>query len=140
MDRRKQIKQELGERYVFERQLSVHEAKNLLRQDAKKISPQVVQSLTAGCVKIELCVYAQNGKPRLGYDVFVKDSPDSPEWICFDSPDVPGSFDEEEMFDVLDRVVEDNHLSYTECCFEKLYGKRIEKKTAKTTPDNRDRP
>jgi hypothetical protein len=140
VDRRKQIKQELGERYVFERQLSVREAKNLLRQDAKKISPQVVQSLTAGCVKIELCVYAQNGKPRLGYDVFVKDSPDSPEWICFDSPDDPGSFDEEEMFDVLDRVVEDDHLSYTECCFEKLYGKRIEKKTAKAAPGDRDRP
>ena len=115
---------------MFERQLSVHEAKNLLRQDPKEISPQVVQSLTAGCVKIELCVYAQNGKARLGYDVFVKDSPDSPEWICFDSPDDPGSFGEEEMFDVLDRVVEDNHLSYTECYFEKLYGKRIEKKTA----------
>ena len=130
MNRQKQIKQELGERYVFERLLSVREAKQLVTERNKNLFPQTVQSLTAGCVKIELCVYVRNGNPHLGYDVFVKDSPDSPEWICFDSPDDPGSFGEEEMFDVLDRVVRNNHLSYTECCFEKLCGKRIEKKTA----------
>ena len=116
MNRQKQIKQELGERYVFERLLSVREAKRLVTERNKNLFPQTVQSLTAGCVKIELCVYVRNGNPHLGYDVFVKDSPDSPEWICFDSPD--------------DRVVRNNHLSYTECCFEKLYGKMIEKKKA----------
>ena len=138
MNRIRQLKKELGEKYLFERLLPVREVKKLFEQDMGKFSPQVIQSLTAGCVKIELCVYAQNGKICLGYDVFVKDSPDSLEWICFDSPSDPGSFREEDMLAVLDRVVQENRLSYTECCFETLEGKRIEKKTATATAD-RDR-
>ncbi len=139
MNRIRQLKKELGEKYLFERLLSVREVKKLFEQDMGKFSAQVIQSMTAGCVKIELCVYAQNGKPCLGYDVFVKDCPDSSEWICYDSPNDPGSFREEDMLAVLDRVVQENRLSYTECCFEKLDGKIFEKKTAAATFGDRDR-
>ena len=128
MNRIRQLKKELGEKYLFERLLSVREVKKLFEQDMGKFSAQVIQSMTAGCVK-----------PCLGYDVFVKDCPDSSEWICYDSPNDPGSFREEDMLAVLDRVVQENRLSYTECCFEKLDGKIFEKKTAAATFGDRDR-
>lgn len=62
---------------------------------------------------------------QMGYDVFVKDDPNSPEWICYDSLDNAVSFKEADMLAVLDRVVEQNGLSYTKCCFEKLEGRQV---------------
>lgn len=85
----------------------------------------VVASLTAGCVKIEPVLYRRDGRLLLGYDVFVKDDSAAPEWIFYDSPEDEVILKQQEMLKVLDRIVSDNNLSYTECCFESLKGKDV---------------
>lgn len=60
-----------------------------------------------------------DGTLRLGYGVYVKDSPGSSEWICFDCPSDPASLKKQGVLAVLDRIVRENGLSYTECCFER---------------------
>ena len=82
-------------------------------------------SLTVGCVKIEATLFKSKEKLKLCYDVFVKDTPDSDEWICYENPPDTVKLKEAEMLLVLDRIVKENGLSYTECCFEKLDGKVI---------------
>ena len=128
MKRIKELKKELGSQYVFERLLSKRDVKQLIKLNPPQFEIQTVLSLTAGCVKIEMCLYPQNGKLMFGYDVFVKESLESPEWICYDSPNDAANFSEENMVSVLDRVVRENGLSYIECCFEKLNGKVVGKK------------
>ena len=134
--RMKELKKELGNGYVFERLLSERDVRRLMKLNPRPFEVQTVLSLTVGFVKIEMCIYPQNGKLALGYDVFVKDTPESSEWICYDSPDDPANFREEDMLSVLDRVVRENGLSYPECCFEKLNGKVIGKKKETEVQDN----
>ena len=59
--------------------------------------------------------------------MFAKDDPDAPEWVCYDSPDDVVQLDESVMFQVLDRIMMRDDLSYTECQFEQLDGKLIKK-------------
>lgn len=128
MKRINEIKNALGSRYVFIRYLAERDVRRLIKMNPVDFGMCTVQSLTAGCVKIEINLYRQNGKMSLGYDVFVKDDPESTEWICYDSPNDAVSFREDTMLWVLDRVVNDNGLSYTECCFDRLNGITADKK------------
>ena len=97
----------------------------LQRNPPKNFSETVVASLTVGCVKIEATLFKSKEKLKLCYDVFVKDTPDSDEWICYENPTDTVKLKEGDMLSVLDRIVSENGLSYTECCFEKLDGKVI---------------
>lgn len=67
-----------------------------------------------------------HGKYSLGYDLLVKDTPFSPDWICYENLPDPVRYDvrnlEREMFQVLDRAVKKYDLSFTECRFPKLDG------------------
>ena len=63
----------------------------------------------------------------LGYDVFVKDDPASPEWIFYNSLSEPVSLKETDMLRVLDRTAAEHGLSYTESCFDRLDGKSMKK-------------
>lgn len=131
MKRIRELKKELGEKYLFRRFLSDKEIQQLQKTNPAEFETQTVASLTAGCVKIECCVYMAKGGLQLGYDVFVKDEPDSADWIFYDSPNVSVSTKEVDMLAVLNQVVERNGLSYTECCFEKLDGKIVLKNIKK---------
>ena len=133
MKRIDELKKLLGNRYAFRLLLSAREVRKLQKENPPDFEMQTAAVLVAGCVKIEITLYRQNGKIQTGYNVFVKDDPESSEWICYDSPDDAVSFRESDMFSVLDRVVVQNDLSYTKCCFEKLEGKIIkaEKKANK---------
>ena len=115
MNRTKELKRTLGNEYVYRRLMSDREVSRLRRQ-------AVAASLTVGCMKINAVLFQSDTSLRLGYDVYVKDSPGSSEWVCFDSPSDPASLKEQDMLAVLDRIVAENGLSYTECCFERLEG------------------
>ena len=84
----------------------------------------IAASLTVGVVKLDAVVYWNNGKYSLGYDLMVKDSPDSTEWICFENLQEEVRYNvwnlEREMFLVLDRAVSQYGLSYTECNFRMM--------------------
>lgn len=121
----KDLKNQLGDRYSFTRPVSDRDIFLLQRNIPQKFSEAVVASLTAGCVKIEATLFKTKEKLSLCYDVFVKDTPDSDEWICYETPTDTVKLREAEMLSVLDRIVSENGLSYTECCFEKLNGKVI---------------
>ena len=125
MKRIKELKKQLGGKYFFCRPLSDRDVFLLQRNPPKNFAETVVASLTVGCVKIEATLFKSKEKLTLCYDVFVKDTPDSDEWICYENPTDTVKLKEAEMLFVLDRIVKENGLSYTECCFEKLDGKVI---------------
>ena len=121
----KELRKQLGEKYSFTRPVSDRDIFLLQRNPPKIFSETVVASLTVGCVKIEATLFKSKEKLKLCYDVFVKDAPDSDEWICYENPTDTVKLKEADMLSVLERIVSENGLSYTECCFEKLDGKVI---------------
>lgn len=128
MSRVKELQKELGRNYCYKRYMSNRELHILQKEIPKYFVESVVALLIAGCVKIEAVLYRKNDRLLLGYDVFVKDDSAAPEWIIYESPDDEVILKEQEMFKVLERVVTEKNLSYTECCFESLEGKKTYRK------------
>lgn len=122
MKRAKELRKRLGERYSFKRWVSGQELFRLQKRPPENFTDTVLAELIVGCVKMEAVAYLDGAKVEVGYDIFVKDSPDAREWICYDISNRPVRLKESEMLSELDRIVESNGLSYTECCFEKLDG------------------
>jgi len=124
--KQKQLKKRLGSRYLFERYLPAAVIERLLKEPERSGRFLVTASLAVGVVKLETVLYWADGKYRPGYDLLVKDAPDSPAWICYDSLQEEVRYAarnlEREMFSVLDRAVERYGLSYTECRFSQLSG------------------
>lgn len=127
MSKLKNLKRTLGNRYIFEKHLTEKQIRELQNEKPKDFTDMSAVSMTAGCVKIEAVLYKTYDEIGLAYDVFVKDTPDSSEWICYDNPTDPISLKERELFAILDRIVENNELSYTECNFEIVQGKKKHK-------------
>ena len=127
MNQRKLLKKQLGDGYSYEKIKSASDVKRILATAEPLGFDLVVSSLTVGCVRLEAVLYQQSGRKKLGYDLFVKDTPTGQEWICYDNltDEVRiGAFNfEQEMFNVLNAYVVKHGLSYTECSFEKLEGK-----------------
>ena len=126
MSKQKRLKKELGTGYRFEQRFSAKNLARMLERLEGSNHFRVVAILTAGAVRVEAVVYWNNGKYALGYDLMVKDTPFSPEWICYENLPDPVRYDawnlEREMFQVLNRAVEKYGLSFTECRFPKLDG------------------
>ena len=124
MLKQKRVKKILGKDYAFEQRLSQAVVQNLLGMLGGSNHFLIAASLTAGVVKLEAVVYWSNGKYSLGYDLMVKDAPDSTDWICYENLQEEVRYHvwnlEREMFQVLDRAVEQYGLSYTECSFPVL--------------------
>ena len=127
MNQRKALKKQLGDGYSYEKIKSSSDVKRILATTEPLGFDIVVSSLTVGCVRLEAVLYQQSGRKKLGYDLFVKDTPTGQEWICYDNltDEVRiGAFNfEQEMFNVLNAYVVKHGLSYTECSFETLEGK-----------------
>ena len=132
MLKQKRLRKQLGGRYFFEQSLSAAVVANLLETMDGSNHFLVASSLAVGAVKLETVVYWNNGKYSLGYDLLVKDTPLSPDWICYENLPDPVRYDvrnmEREMFLVLDRAVDKYGLSYTECRFPKLDGSSLKRK------------
>ena len=127
MNQRKLLKKQLGDGYSYEKIKSSSDVKRILSTAEPLGFDMVVSSLTVGCVRLEAVLYQQSGRKKLGYDLFVKDTPTGQEWICYDNLTdevrIGASNFEQEMFNVLNAYVVKHGLSYTECSFEKLEGK-----------------
>lgn len=126
MWKQKRLKKQLGSGYFFEQRISAAVVKNMLAMVNGSNQFLTVASLTVGIIKLEAILYWYNGKYSLGYDVMVRDSPECPEWSCYESLQEEVRYTawnfEREMFLVLDRAVTRLGLSYTEYKFPKLYG------------------
>lgn len=132
MNRRKELQRQLGSRYSYERCLSDREIQKLRRRIPSDFSETTAASLLVGCLRLDAVLYRASRELLLGYDVYVKDDPDSPEWIFYDSLSDPVSLKESDMVSMLDRIAADRGLSYNESCFAKLDGKMI--KAEKPSP------
>ncbi len=120
MDREK-LKRALGGQYVFQKHMSKKEMREFQKAESELFELKTVASLTVGYVKIEAVLFKQDGRLCTGYDVFVRDKLEKDEWICYDSSDDCIGINESDMFDVLDKLVQENSLSYTECKFQNIH-------------------
>ena len=128
MSHKKELQRQLGSRYSYERLLSDREILRMKRQIPADFSETTVAVLIAGCLRLNAVLYLSCKELLLGYDVFVKDDPDSPEWIYYDGLSDPVSLKEADMIRILDRLIAEHGLSYTESCFKKLDGKILNDK------------
>ena len=126
MSRAKELRKRLGEKYSFKRMVSGQELFRLQKRPPKDFTEQLLAVLVVGCVKMEAVAYRDGNKVEVGYDIFVKDAPDAREWICYDVVNKAVKLKESDMLFELDKIVESNRLSYTECCFEKVDGIEID--------------
>lgn len=127
MSRKRELQRQLGDRYFYERQLSDREIQWLKAHIPSDFSETVAAALTVGCLRMNAVLYRSCKELLLGYDVFVKDDPNSPEWIFYESLSEPVSLKEMDMLRILDRMVSEHGLSYTESCFDRLDGKTVKK-------------
>lgn len=81
MSRKKELQRSLGNRYSYERLLSDREIQKLRREIPADFSETVAAVLTVGCLRLSAVLYLSCKELLLGYDMFVKDDPASPEWI-----------------------------------------------------------
>ena len=96
MNRVKEVKKALGAEYVYQRFMTEREVSRLRRQAPQHMDDTIAASLTVGCMKINAVLFLSDVTLRLGYDVYVKDSPGSSEWICFDCPSDRASLKEQD--------------------------------------------
>ena len=136
MKRAKELRKRLGERYSFKRWVSGQELFRLQKCPPEDFIDQLLAVLEVGCVKMEVVAFKDGESVRIGYDVFVKDSLEAKEWICYDVSNCAVRLKEADMLLKLDEIVEGNGLSYTECCFEKVDGIEVatDKKLAERPP------
>ena len=127
MNRKKELQRQLGGRYSYERLLSDREIQRIGKRIPADFSETAAAVLTAGCLRLNAVLYRSCKELLLGYDVFVKDDPDSPEWIYYDGLSDPVSLKESDMIRILDRLITGRGLSYTESCFKRLDGKTMRK-------------
>lgn len=127
MSRKRELQRQLGSRYSYERLLSDREIQRMRQRIPADFSEMAAAVLTAGCLRLNAVLYRSCKELLLGYDVFVKDDPDSPEWIFYDSLSEPVSLKETDMIRIIDRMVSEHGLSYTESCFKRLDGKTVKK-------------
>lgn len=123
MNRKKELQRQLGSRYLYERFLSERKIKQLRREIPSGFSETVAATLSAGCLRLNAVLYHSNMELLLGYDVYVKDDVDSPEWIYYDGLSDSVSLRETDMLRILDCIAQEQGLSYTESCFDRLDGK-----------------
>ena len=127
MSRKKELHRSLGNRYSYKRLLSDREIQRMKNHIPADFSETIAAALTAGCLRLNAVLYRSCKELLLGYDVFVKDDPGSPEWIYYDGLSDPVSLKEADMIRLLDRLITERGLSYTESCFKRLDGKTVEK-------------
>lgn len=123
MSRKKELQRQLGSRYSYERFLNSREIQKLCQEIPSDFSETVVAMLTVGCLRLTAVLYRSNNELLLGYDVFVKDDPNSSEWIYYDGLSDSVSPKETDMLRILNRIATEHGLSYTESCFDRLDGK-----------------
>ena len=131
MNERKKLKKQLGDKYIFKKYLSSAEVRKILSEDSKDKHEKLFASLTVGCVKINAIIFPTPDCMMMGYDILVKDTHDSKEWICYDTLNDDVKYNslnlEQEMFNILSREVKEYGLSYTDCNFEVVNGKVMNK-------------
>ena len=112
MNRKKELQRQLGGRYSYERLLSDREIQRIGKRIPADFFETAAAVLTAGCLRLNAVLYRSCKELLLGYDVFVKDDPDSPEWIYYDGLSDPVSLKESDMICLILGILYDNNFSF----------------------------
>ena len=123
----RELQRQLGGRYSYERLLSDREIQVSSKGIYPRAFPKWLPPSSPGCLRLAAVLQGVRKELLLGYDLFVKDDPGSPEWIYYDGLSDPVSLKEADMIRILDRLIAEHGLSYTESCFDRLDGKAVEK-------------
>lgn len=127
MNKQRRLKKELKGGYRFRQKFSPATVARMLTWLYSSDGIIEAATLQVGVVRLDAVLYWYGSGYRLGYDLMVRDAESSPDWICYESLGDEVRYNvwnlEREMFQVLDRAVEQYGLSYTECRFPKLDGK-----------------
>lgn len=118
MNQAKLLRQQLGKQYAYRQYYSDRQLSSLTQSQ----SGVIAASLTAGCLRLDAVAYPKNGRLTLGYELLVR-QPETIDWICFDSPEVPVQLKESAMAATLEQLRKKHGLSYTDCRFPELAGK-----------------
>lgn len=126
MSKQRRLRKDLKERYCFTQHLSPAAVERTLGMLYAREQVIEAATLQVGVVRLDAVLYWCCGSYQFGYDLLVKDTEDSPGWLCYESLPDPvqysGTHFEREMFRVLDRAVEQFGLSYTQCRFPRVGG------------------
>ena len=98
------LRMQLGQRYFYRRYLKDKELQQV------------------GCLRLDVVLFSAKGQLQMGRDFFVKDAPEAPEWICYESSEKYCAPTERGMLLALETLRQQNNLSYTQCCFQRLEG------------------
>lgn len=77
----KELKRKLGAGYSYKKYMGEKQIARLKKQPPYDFVEQRAASLTAGCIRIEAVLFRSPTGLAMAYDVFVKDAPDSNEWL-----------------------------------------------------------
>ena len=121
---RSRLMQECRE-YSYEKCVGEDEIRRLLFTFRQDFSEQTAVVLIAGCVRLNAVLYQKDGRIHLGCDLYVKDAPDSAEWIFYEALCDTEDVSELSLLKILDHAVKEYGFSYTECCFKRLDGVKI---------------
>lgn len=119
MNQAKRLRQQLGSGYCYKRFYTAQELAAL----PKAVSGVLAASLTAGCLRLDAVAAQSADGVTISYELLVR-QPGYDDWICFDSPELPAKPKEAAMAAVLERLRKKHGLSYTDCRFPELPGKK----------------
>jgi hypothetical protein len=133
VNKQRQVRKAVKNGYLFEQRLPTATVQRMLAWKSPRNTVVIAASLIAGYVRLDTVLYWDRGMYHLGYDLMVVDSPLNPEWICYESLPDEVRYNawnlEREMFQILDRAVEQFGLSYTECRFPTVDPNLLKPKT-----------
>lgn len=127
----KKLKKCFGNSYHFEKCFSDNEIRGIYKNELHYDYDLKIASLRINLIRLDAVLYWNEDGLNTSFDVYVKDSIDSLEWICFDNVIVTNNFKlkklEKEMVDFLNKEIEYYHLSYSECYYETVIPKEDKK-------------
>lgn len=124
MKKAKQLKKKYGTRYLFRKYLTDRQIDRLKTEVKLSGTDMTAASLEIGCIRLDAVLFRSSIGTELAYDVLVRDTLDSLEWICYDS--IPAkSVKENDMAGTLDSYIRAHSLTYEDCRFVRLDGKII---------------
>lgn len=127
----KKLKRRFGKSYHFEKYYSDNEIQDIFKNELHYDYDLKIASLRINHIRLDAVLYWNEDGLNTSFEVYVKDSVDSLEWICFDNVTVTNNFKlkklEKEMVDFLNKEIEYYHLSYSECYYETVIPKEDKK-------------
>lgn len=127
----KKLKRCFGSSYHFEKYFSDNEIRSIYKNKLHYDYDLKIASLKINHIRLDTVFYWNEDGLNISFDVYVKDSIDSFEWICFDNVTVAHNFKlknlEKEMVSFLNREIDCYHLSYSDCYYETVIPKEDKK-------------